>query len=259
MATWVVVPNLDNLRDQLNEIAPDRDKSSDGSIGNQAHQDSRSSHNDDLHGNPEYRDGDKVPEVRARDFDKDLRRPGLTMAMVIRHLVEGARIGRFWWLRYLIYDGIIYHKSNGFQARTYTGQNKHREHAHVNSDFTQAADTVRNVNYHLEELVALSETEMNKIADLTVKKLLGTPIKDAADNDGDRRSLSLRTWFEHFDGREFTTQRTVINDLTAKLDTIRASLAAVEDAIDALSAAAAPTAEALEEALRNVIRKGTAE
>lgn len=256
---WEVVPNLDDLRDQLNEIAPDRDKSSDGSIGDTSHAAGRSSHNSDRAGNPEYRDGDMKDEVRARDFDKDLRRPGLTMAMIVRHLVLGARSGRFWWLRYLIYDGIIYHKSNGFQARTYTGQNKHREHAHVNSDFTQAADAVRNVNYHLEELVALTAEEMNKLADLTVKKLLDAPIKDAADNDGDRRSLSLRTWFEYFDGREHATQRVVVEKLSEQLNVIRASLAGLEDAIEALQSAPPATPEALEEALRNVIRKGTGE
>ncbi len=110
-----------------------------------------SSHNPDLTGTPEWRDGDKVNEVRARDIDKDLRTPGLTMLMVVRHLVEGAREGRFWWLRYIIFQGVIYHRSHGWQARTYTGANSHHEHAHVNNDFSQAADNAV-VTYGLREI-----------------------------------------------------------------------------------------------------------
>ncbi len=261
MANWVVVPNLDALRDQLNTIAPNRDKSSDGSIGDTSHAAGRSSHNPDRTGSPEYRDGDADDEVRARDFDADLRTPGLTMAMVVRHLVLGARSGRFWWIRYIIFDKIIYHKSNGFEARAYTGQNTHEHHAHVNSDFTQAADTVRNVNYHLEELadMPLTATEKNEIADLTVRKLLDAKVADAADNDGDRRELTLRTWFSYFDGREITTQRVVIDAVRKDIDTIRASLAALEDAIDALQVAPPVSAETLVSGLRTVIREGVGE
>lgn len=163
---WIVVPCLEDLRFQLNTVAPNRDKSSDGSIGDTSHAAGRSSHNPDRTGAPEHADGDAADEIRARDFDKDLREPGLTMAMVVRHFVLGCRSGRFWWIRYIIFDGIIYHKSSGFVAREYTGANKHDQHAHVNSDFTQAADTVRGVNYGLDELVALNDTDLKKISDL---------------------------------------------------------------------------------------------
>lgn len=230
---WIVVPPLQALLEQLNAIAPNRDKTTDGSIGDTSHAAGRSSHNPDRTGNPEHRDGDSLDEIRARDFDKDLRTPGLTMAMVVRHLVQGARSGRFWWIRYIIFDKIIYHKNTGFQARAYTGQNTHTEHAHVNSDFTQAADSARNVDYGLDELIdmPLSESEMNRIADLTVEKLLNTRVADAADNDGDRRSLSIRTWFEYFDGRERTTQQVVIDELGRRVEGLRANLHATERAL----------------------------
>jgi hypothetical protein len=161
----IVVPPLDDLCDQINDIAPNRDKASDGAQGNKEHQSRPSSHNGDRSGTPEHRDGDAKDEIRARDFDKDLREPGLTMLMIVRHLVLGARSGRFWWIRYIIFDGLIYHKSTGFQARVYTGANKHDKHAHVNNDFTQAADNVRGVNYHLEEIpVALTNADKVWIA-----------------------------------------------------------------------------------------------
>lgn len=156
---WVVVPCLNELRDQLDEVAPGRDRASDGSIGDTSHSAGKSSHNPDRTGNPEHRDGDQADEVRARDFDADLRTPGLTMLEVVRHLVTGARAGRFWWLRYIIFQGIIYSRSTepAWQARKYTGANSHHHHAHVNSNFTQAADTVRGTDYGLEELVPVSK------------------------------------------------------------------------------------------------------
>ena len=153
--TWVVVPALDEGRDQLNARFPNRDKSSDGSIGDTAHQGGASSHNPDQSGRPEYRDGDAKDEVRARDFDADLRDPsGITMELVIQHWVTLARQGKLWWVRYIIYNKRIWHKRDGYITREYTGDNPHDKHAHVNNDFTQDADEVTGTNWHLTELGA---------------------------------------------------------------------------------------------------------
>jgi hypothetical protein len=161
-----VVQCLEDLRTQLNAIAPNRDKSSDGGIGDAAHRERRSSHNPDLTATPEWRDGDSKDEIRARDFDKDLRETGLTMMMVVLWLVRGAKSGEFWWLRYIIYAGQIWHKNNGWIARDYDGDNQHLEHAHVNSDFTQKADDVKNCNYRLEDIpMALTDADKVWIAD----------------------------------------------------------------------------------------------
>ncbi len=51
---------------------PKRDTRSDGSIGDTSHQGYPSSHNPDRTGRAEYRDGDQLDGVRARDFDADL-------------------------------------------------------------------------------------------------------------------------------------------------------------------------------------------
>ena len=108
---WFVVPNLNELLDQLNVRFPARDKSSDGSIGDTSHQASSSSHNPDRSGNPEYRDGDAADEVRARDFDADLRDPlGVTAEMVVQHIVTMARAGRLPHLRYVIFNKRIWTK-----------------------------------------------------------------------------------------------------------------------------------------------------
>lgn len=165
---WVVVPNLLALRDQLNAIAPNRDKASDGTIGDYEHSQSNSSHNPDDTGeyNSEWdNDPDGKEEVRAIDLDVDFRVEGLTAQEVVNHLVKYAKNGTFWWLRYIIYNRKMYHKNNGWAATNYSGSNPHDKHFHVNSDFTQSADDVTGVNYRLKELVdmALSTDDKNAI------------------------------------------------------------------------------------------------
>lgn len=164
---WRIVPALEELRLQLNAICPDRDKTSDGGIGDYAHSQGKSSHNPDdtSQANAEWNsDSDAIQEVRARDFDVDLRHPGLDAQDIVNHLVKGAKAGKFWWLRYIIYNKKIWHKNNGWNSSSYDGANSHTHHFHVNTDFNQNADTVSGVNYELEDLVALTDVEIKKIA-----------------------------------------------------------------------------------------------
>lgn len=150
---WVVVPCLLEGRDQTNQRFPNRDKSSEGTIGDTSHQASASSHNPDLTGNPEYRDGDSVDEVRAWDCDKDLNDPaGVTAEQLVQTWIGKARAGAMPWLRYLIYNRRIWHKNNGWATQSYTGSDPHTSHIHVNSDFTQFADTVTGTDWYLSEL-----------------------------------------------------------------------------------------------------------
>lgn len=150
--SWVVVPNLLEGRNQLDARFPNRDKGAEGTIGDTSHQASPSSHNPDESGSPEFSDHDGKDEVRAWDADKDLRDSSVTMEQVVQHLIAGARSGRFWWIRYIIFNGRIWHRRDGFVTRTYTGSNKHTDHAHINSDFTQAADTATGTDWGFNEL-----------------------------------------------------------------------------------------------------------
>jgi hypothetical protein len=152
---WVVVPCLLEGRDQLNARFPNRDKSSEGTIGDTAHQAEASSHNPDLTGHPEYRDGDSKDEVRAWDADKDLRDPsGIQMETLVQALITRLRAGELWWIRYIIYNRRIWHRRDGFVTRAYTGSNPHTDHVHFNSDFTQAADEATGTNWHFSEIGA---------------------------------------------------------------------------------------------------------
>lgn len=147
-----VVRCLDEARDQLNERFPNRDKSSDGSWGDRAHSHRPSSHNGDKSGTPEWRDGDNLDEVRARDFDVDLRdtETGTTMEHVVQEWVRLCREKKMWWVRYIIFNGRIWHKKDGYKTRRYTGANKHNLHAHVNSDFTKKSDSAKNTDWGLK-------------------------------------------------------------------------------------------------------------
>lgn len=164
MSNWILTKGLQNLRDQVNEAFPDRDKASDGTIGDLAHQHETSSHNpDDTSGStPEWNgDSDSTPEVRAWDMDSDLRSPGVSAQDVVDHIRRLPGIsGR---IRYMIYNRKIYRAANGWAAETYTGPSAHTEHIHFTGAFTQAADNNTSFDYRLEDLVALTDDDINKI------------------------------------------------------------------------------------------------
>lgn len=142
MASWELTIGLTTVTAEFNTVFPNRDKTSDGSIGDQAHQGSKSGHNPDRTGNAEYKDGDAKNEVRAKDLDKDLR-SSVTMEQVVQYLVRRARAGIYVPFRYLIYNGRIWSRTDGWKTRTYTGSNKHTQHLHLSGDYTQTADNWR--------------------------------------------------------------------------------------------------------------------
>lgn len=149
---WVVVPALKEGSEQLDEAFPNREHGAEGFVGDQSHQQEASSHNPDESGKPEYSDHDGRNEVRAWDADKDLHDSNVTMEDVVQHLITGLRAGKFWWIRYIIFNGRIWHRRDNFVTRTYTGSNKHTDHMHVNTDFTQAADNASGTNWEFKSI-----------------------------------------------------------------------------------------------------------
>lgn len=139
---WVLTVGQRTFTAELDEVFPDRDRRSDGTIGDAAHRQSRSGHNPDITGNAEHRDGDALDEVRAADRDKDLV-PGSAvdwMERVVQHIVRLARSGAFVPFRYIIYKGRIWSAADGWVSRTYTGANRHDQHAHFSGGYSQRAD-----------------------------------------------------------------------------------------------------------------------
>lgn len=152
---WDMVPALDEGRKQLTLRFPKRATKAEGGIGDYAHRMRISSHNpdDSSEAKAEHNDWDGKHEVRARDFDKNLNDDhGVTMEQVVQAWIKALRAGRMKWIRYIIYAGRIWHRRDNFKTHTYTGSNKHYDHAHVNSDFTEWADTVKNTDWEIANI-----------------------------------------------------------------------------------------------------------
>ncbi|MET0492924.1 MAG: hypothetical protein ABW000_07300 [Actinoplanes sp.] len=140
MASWILVPCLVSLRNEFNELAPDRDKASDGSIGDASHAANSSDHNPDEAGNTPYEDADSRNEVHAIDVDDDLRKAGWTMTRALEIIITRHREGRDNRLQNVIYNRRIWSASWGWTARAYSGANAHTEHAHFSARYTTAQE-----------------------------------------------------------------------------------------------------------------------
>jgi hypothetical protein len=117
------------LREQFDDTYPDRDRLSDGWIGDRKHSARKSDHNPDEQG-----------WVRALDIDRDLHKSGKPDLMP--DLVDQVRLAcksraekR---ISYIIFDGRICSPILNWRWRKYTGANKHIKHAHFS--FKKEAD-----------------------------------------------------------------------------------------------------------------------
>ena len=117
------------LREQIDDAFPDRDRASDGWIGDTRHAARKSDHNPDEQG-----------WVRAIDIDRDLhgkgRKPNL-MPDLADQIRIAAKSGDKR-IAYIIFDGKIASAKKAWRWRTYDGINKHNHHAHIS--FTQKGD-----------------------------------------------------------------------------------------------------------------------
>jgi hypothetical protein len=117
------------LREQFDDTFPDRDRTSDGWIGDTRHAARKSDHNPDEQG-----------WCRALDVDKDLykgSKPDLMPDLVdqLRLACKSKTEKR---ISYIIFDGQICSSILNWKWRKYTGANKHKAHAHFS--FKKEAD-----------------------------------------------------------------------------------------------------------------------
>ena len=108
------------FRLQVDDSFPDRDRTSDGWIGDARHSARFSDHNPDEQG-----------VVRAIDIDRDLSgkaKPDLMpdLADQIRHAAKSDKRSA-----YIIFDGRIASARFGFRWRKYKGSNAHQHHCHI--------------------------------------------------------------------------------------------------------------------------------
>lgn len=118
------------LREQIDDSFPDRDRSSDGWVGDTRHAARKSDHNPDEQG-----------WVRAIDIDAELFGVGVKpyimpdLADQLRVFSKSKKETR---ISYIIFDGRICSRTLGWKWRKYTGSNKHTHHMHVS--FKKEAD-----------------------------------------------------------------------------------------------------------------------
>jgi peptidoglycan hydrolase-like protein with peptidoglycan-binding domain len=115
---WRVAKSLLHLREQVNSKAPNRDKSSDGTIGDASHQSRSSDHN------PWVTDGG-MGVVTAMDISNDPAHK-----VVSRDIAETLRKSKDKRIKYVISNKQIFN-SETWQWRPYTGPNPHIAHCHI--------------------------------------------------------------------------------------------------------------------------------
>jgi hypothetical protein len=115
--TWRLAKSLETLREQVNALAPDRSKDSDGSIGDEAHASRTSDHN------PYIKDNG-IGVVRAIDITHDPA-GGLDSYALAEILRENADHR----IRYIISNRKI--ATPGQAWRQYGGSNPHDHHVHI--------------------------------------------------------------------------------------------------------------------------------
>lgn len=160
-ARWSLVPCLTTLRAEFNQLAPDRDKASDGSIGDQAHASRKSDHNPDRRG-----------LVHAIDVDKDLKVPGVTMQEKVDLLVDRHRRGLDERLTVIIYQRTIWSATHGWRRRVYTGDNPHDKHAHFSASYDPRLEQNTRPFGLLTESLEDDMPLTDKDADLLIDRLL---------------------------------------------------------------------------------------
>jgi len=115
------------LREQIDDSFPDRDRKSDGWIGDARHQ--RAGTSDHL--------PDKVNGyVRAIDVDKDLDSRSSTGAYLADQIRICAKRDKR--IKYVIYSGKIASAKSLWRFRPYSGINRHDKHIHIS--FTKKGD-----------------------------------------------------------------------------------------------------------------------
>jgi len=127
--TWKLCKAGQQLRQQIDDSYPDRDRTSDGVVGDARHSSRASDHNPDAKG-----------IVRAIDIDRDLsgkKKPDLMpdLADQIRLFAKSDPSKR---IAYIIFNHKIASSRMGWRFRKYSGINPHTKHCHIS--FTKKGD-----------------------------------------------------------------------------------------------------------------------
>ena len=118
--------SAETLRSQINSAFPDRDKRSDGWIGDARHSATKSDHN------PALPSG----VIRALDVDRDLGGPANNAFYLANQLRKLAKKDKR--ISYIIFNHKIASRGSLWKWRKYRGANPHTSHVHIS--FTPLGD-----------------------------------------------------------------------------------------------------------------------
>src|ERR1700754_709752 len=240
---WVLTRNLAAFRDQMNTFFPNRDKASDGTIGDAAHAAGKSGHNpdDSEFDNAECdSDADNKSEVRAIYIDDDTRDPDVSMEDILQHLLHLARTQSNFPVKYMIYNRRIFSASSGWVQKTYTGPSPHTEHLHLSGVCSDQADE-NYYNYRLDELVALSDADKQWITDFFARTtradnggLTSKIGRDALDQSIPNGITGTQSsaWGAIYDiGRQVKAISAAVDSVVSKVDLDPAELEAIKNSL----------------------------
>jgi hypothetical protein len=175
---WTLVPCLVALRAEFNALSPNRDKGADGSIGDSAHTSSSDHTPDEDSVVLRDHDADSKNEVHALDIDSSGPWPE-SFDTIIKRLVarekreyeSATTVGR---LQYVIWNRRIASRSWGWTWRTHAGGDPHTNHAHFSARYTTAQENDTRPWGVEGDDMALTQDDLNDIADAVWQKSLGT-------------------------------------------------------------------------------------
>ena len=118
MTSWRLAPALDRLRAEVDRIAKQRSRKSDGTIGNAEHAARESDHNPNAFG-----------IVCALDLTHDSKH--FNAHKFANQLRLRCQQGKEQRVNYIISKGRIASVKTGFDWEEYNGENKHNSHIHI--------------------------------------------------------------------------------------------------------------------------------
>jgi hypothetical protein len=202
VSAWKVIPCLLTLRDEFDHIAPNRDRGSDGTIGDSAHT-SRSDHTPDEDSDVlRSRDSDRVNEVHALDVDTSGPWP-VPFPVLFAEIIE--REQRRWLdpndrcrLEYAIFNRLIYERENDFAPVTYTGtSDPHTGHAHFSARYL--TETENDISpWGVQEAVDVTKDEVKAAV---IEVLRSSEARDIIGDAVLERSFPAPAGVEDSDGK----------------------------------------------------------
>jgi hypothetical protein len=180
LVAWYLNRALTGFRNAVNKAYPRRDKTSDGTIGDAAHQSGSSDHNEDPDGSVDAWDMDVEVNGKGNAYAADVE--------ALKRVFEAHPSSKYW-----IHNDRISFRSEGWKPRSYAyagpKRNQHRQHVHFNTRESHEDSTALwNVQ---EDKMPLTNEEHNWLRD--VNFTLGGAINNPTGAAG---SVPFHVWAE---------------------------------------------------------------